>query len=383
MASLLVLALCSAAWAAGPGTGLPLVPVFTGGTNAYDTYRIPALVVTNTGTLLAFCEGRRNGRSDTGNIDLLLKRSANGGKTWSEQQIVWDDGANTCGNPCPVVDRTTGVIWLSMTWNHGQDTEQEIMKNAGTDTRRTFVSRSSDDGLTWSKPREITTAVKLPEWRWYATGPGVGVQLTQGPRQGRLLIPCDHSLVSADAGQPGYRSHVIFSDDHGQNWQLGGVIGPAVNECQVVELLGGELMMNMRNYDRSYTTRAVATSEDAGATWSPVWHDPALVEPVCQAGFLRYTIQPPDDRNRLLFCNPAHAEAGRRRDMTVRMSYDEGRTWPVHRVLWAGPAAYSSLAILPGGRIVCLFEAGDQQPYERMVLAGFEREWLTNVNADP
>ena len=90
-----------------------MVPVFTGGTNAYDTYRIPALIATNTGTLPAFCEGRRNGRSDTGNIDLLLKRSANGGKTWSEQQIVWDDGANTCGNPCPVVDRTTGVIWLT------------------------------------------------------------------------------------------------------------------------------------------------------------------------------------------------------------------------------------------------------------------------------
>ena len=175
---------------------------------------------------------------------------------------------------------------------------------------------------------------------------------------------------------------MIFSDDHGQNWRLGGIIGPAVNECQVVELLDGALMMNMRNYDRSQTTRAVATSDDGGTTWSPVRHDPVLVEPICQASFLRYTRQPPDDRNRLLFSNPAHAEAGRRRDMTVRMSYDEGRTWPVRRVLWAGPAAYSSLAVLPDGRIACLFEAGDRQPYERIVFACFECEWLTSVNAE-
>lgn len=381
--SLLVFALCGAAWAADPGSGPPLIRAFVGGTDGYDTYRIPALIATNTGTLLAFCEGRRDGRSDTGNIDLLLKRSTDGGKTWSGSQIVWDDGANTCGNPCPVVDRTTGVVWLSMTWNHGQDKEQEILKNASRDTRRVFVSHSGDDGLTWSKPREITTAVKPTEWRWYATGPGVGIQLTQGPRRGRLLIPCDHSLASADDNQPAYRSHVIFSDDHGQNWQLGGVIGPAVNECQVVELLGGALMMNMRNYDRSHTTRAVATSENAGATWSPVRHDPALVEPICQAAFLRYTMPSLSNRNRLLFSNPAHAEAGRRRDMTVRMSYDEGRTWPVHRMLWAGPAAYSSLAVLPDGRIACLFEAGDQQPYERVVLACFECDWLTSVNTDP
>ena len=380
---LLVFALCGAAWAADPGSELSLTQAFVSGTNGYDTYRIPALIATRNGTLLAFCEGRRNSRSDAGDIDLLLKRSTDGGKTWSERQAVWDDGANTCGNPCPVVDQTTGVIWLSMTWNHGEDAERKILKGEGRDTRRVFLTRSDDDGLTWSKPREITATVKRSDWRWYATGPGVGIQLKQEPWQGRLVIPCDHSIVTADADQPGYRSHVIFSDDHGQNWQLGGVISPAVNECQVVELLDGALMMNMRNYDRSRTTRAVATSEDGGMTWSPVRHDPVLVEPLCQASFLRYTRQPPDDRNRLLFSNPAQAEAGRRRDMTVRMSYDEGRTWPVHRVIWAGPAAYSSLTILPDGRIACLFEAGDKQPYERIVFACFDRDWLTSVNADP
>jgi len=378
----LALALCGTARAVDPGPGLQLAQAFVSGIGGYHTYRIPALIVSRDGALLAFCEGRKNSRSDTGDIDLLVKRSTDRGKTWSRQRVVWDDEANTCGNPCPVLDRTTGVIWLSMTWNHGEDDEREIMNNVGRDTRRVFVTHSEDNGLTWSKPREITAAVKRPEWRWCATGPGVGIQLERGPWKGRLLIPCDHSVAASDSDQFGYNSHVILSDDHGQNWRLGGVIRPAVNECQAVELQDGTLMINMRNYDRSQTARAVATSADGGATWSAVRHDPVLVEPVCQASFLRYTMRPPDDRNRLLFSNPAHAEAGRRRDMTVRMSYDEGCTWPVQRVLWAGPAAYSSLAALPDGRVACLFEAGDQQPYERITFACFERDWLTNVDAD-
>jgi sialidase-1 len=373
----------------GPGTGPELANVFVSGANGYHTYRIPALLVTPAGDFLAFCEGRRSGRSDSGDIDLLAKRSADGGRTWSDQQIVWDDGGNTCGNPCPVVDQATGVIWLLLTWNHGQDNESEIKQNTGKDTRRVFITHSEDDGRTWDRPQEITADVKRPEWRWYATGPGVGIQLTRGPAKGRLLIPCDHSLVlpepaPAEAGNPdGYNSHVIYSDDHGRTWRLGGVIRPAVNECQVVELNDGTLLLNMRNYDRSKTTRAIATSADAGLTWSAVRHDPALIEPICQASLLRYPTQSQDSPTRLLFSNPAHAEPGQRRDLTVRMSEDEGKTWPTSRTLWPGPAAYSCLATLPNGDIACLFEAGDKSPYERIVLARFTRHWLTGKDAPP
>ncbi len=356
--------------------------VFVGGTDGCDTYRIPAVIGTPDGTLLAFCEGRRNNRSDTGDIDLLVKRSTDGGRTWSRPQVVWDDGENTCGNPCPVLDEATGVIWLPMTWNHGQDSEREIKGGAGKDTRRVFLTASRDGGLTWSKPREITETTKRPDWRWYATGPGVGVQLQRGPWEGRLLIPCDHSVILPD-GSHGYNSHVIFSDDHGATWKLGGTIQPAVNECQVVELADGTLMINMRNYDRSRETRAVATSADGGMTWSPVRYDPALVEPICQASFLRYTMQPADERNRVLFSNPAHPETGQRRAMTIRMSYDEGQTWPVGRMLWPGPAAYSCLVALPGGEIGCLFEAGEKHPYERIVFACFSRDWLVDADANP
>lgn len=345
--------------------------VFVSGRDGYHTYRIPALLVAPDGALLAFCEGRKGGRSDAGNIDLLLKRSLDGGRTWTPQQTVWDDGENTCGNPCPVLDRTTGTIWLPLTWNHGQDTETQIMQNTSRDTRRVFITSSADNGLTWTKPREITSQVKRPAWRWYATGPGVGIQLARGPWKGRLLVPCDHSYV--DANDPhGYGSHVIYSDDHGQTWKLGGVIRPAVNECQVAELVDGTLLINMRNYDRSQTTRALATSVDGGLTWSCPRHDPTLVEPVCQASLLRYTMEPPS----LAFSNPAHAESGNRRDMTVRISRDEGRTWAVSRVLWPAPAAYSCLAVASDGGLACLFEAGEKNPYERIVLARVDRQWL-------
>ncbi len=359
-----------------------LTDLYIGGEDGYHTYRIPSLLVTNKGTLLAFCEGRKGSRGDSGNIDLLVRRSEDGGRTWNRQQVVWDDGANTCGNPCPVVDERTGTVWLTMTWNHGQDTEHQIMQAAGKDTRRVFVTHSDDDGRTWAEPCEITETTKRPEWRWYATGPGVGIQLKHGPWQGRLLIPCDHSVVTPE-DPTGYNSHVIFSDDRGKTWQLGGAIRPAVNECQVVELTDGTVLMNMRNYDRRATTRAVATSRDGGMTWSQVRHDPALVEPICQASLVRYDASSADGQDWLLFSNPAHGRTGVRRDMTVRLSRDGGKTWPIERLLWPGPSAYSCLAVLPDGEIACLLEGGPDNPYERIVFAHFGLPWLMGTPLEP
>ncbi len=349
--------------------------VFVSGADGYHTYRIPSLLVTKKGTLLAFCEGRKNSRSDSGDIDLLCKRSEDGGRTWSSQQVVWDDKENTCGNPCPVVDQQSGAIWLLMTWNRGDDTEAQIKANTGKDTRRVWVSRSDDDGLTWSSPVEVTDSVKRPGWCWYATGPGVGIQLRKGPWKGRLIIPCDHSVAAGPNNPTGYNSHVIISDDHGVTWKLGGVIQPQVNECQVVELADGTLMINMRNYDRSKTTRAIATSTDGGLTWSKVTHDPVLVEPICQASFVRYSWPGQDIKSILLFSNPA--STSNRIEMTVRLSYDEGKTWPVSKVLCPGPSAYSCLAVLPDGNIACLYETGTKHAYEKIAFARFSLNWLT------
>jgi sialidase-1 len=168
---------------------LEFIEVFKAGASGYHTYRIPVLLTTINGTVLAFCEGRKNDRSDTGDIDVLLRRSSDGGRTWSEAQLIWSDGENTCGNPAPVQDPTTGVIWLLATWNHDRDHERDIHAGTSRDTRRAFIMHSADDGQTWSAPREITASVKRPHWRWYATGPVNGIQLTRGPHAGRLEAP--------------------------------------------------------------------------------------------------------------------------------------------------------------------------------------------------
>src|SRR5262245_61935636 len=191
--------------------------VFVSGTEGYHRFRIPSLLVTPKGTVLAFCEGRKKGRGDSGDIDLVLKRSTDGGKTWLPMQVVADDGGNTIGNPCPVVERSTGTIWLLLTQNHGSDTERTIRGGTSKDTRRVWVTKSSDEGATWAKPVDITTNVKDAKWTWYATGPGVGIQLTSG----RLVIPCDHTEAKTRTN----RSHVIYSDDKGMTWKLGGVLG--------------------------------------------------------------------------------------------------------------------------------------------------------------
>jgi hypothetical protein len=147
------------------------IEVFRSGEAGYHTYHIPVLIESRAGTLLAFCEGRKNGDSDRGDIDLLLWRSHDGGRTWSPVQPVWDDGTNTCGNPCPVVDRETGVIWLLMAWNSAQlRREEDVQAGFGEDSRRVFVTHSSDDGATWAEPVEIAASAKRPEWTWYATG---------------------------------------------------------------------------------------------------------------------------------------------------------------------------------------------------------------------
>jgi sialidase-1 len=353
--------------------------VFTSGTDGYHTYRIPAIVVATNQTLLAFCEGRKNSRSDSGKIDLLLKRSTDDGKSWRAQQIIWSDSDNCCGNPAPVVDETTGTIWLLMTWNLGADGEREIGNGNSKDTRRVFVTHSDDDGVTWAKPQEITSSVKKPDWRWYATGPANGIQLTRGTHKGRLVIPCNHTELHD--GKSVSHSHIIFSDDHGKTWQLGGIEDELTNESTLVELSDSSLLQNMRSYHKK-NRRAVATSNDAGATWSRVKLDETLIEPVCQGSILRYSWPlgapaslPAENRSRVLFSNPASTK---RENLTIRISYDEGASWPVSKVLHSGPSAYSCLTVLPDKSIGCLFECGEKSAYEKISLARIPLDWLEN-----
>lgn len=344
--------------------------LWKGGEGGYHTYRIPALVVTPQGSILAFCEGRKSSSSDAGDIDLLLRRSLDNGETWSQQKVIWNDRGNTCGNPCPVVDAETGTLWLLCTWNRGDDREHAIINGRSKDTRRVFVMSSTDDGLTWSDPREITSDVKNPRWTWYATGPGSGIQIRHGEHAGRLVLACDH----IEAKTKHYYSHIVYSDDHGKTWKLGGrTPNHQVNECTVVELSDRRLMLNMRNYDRSKTCRQRAFSRDGGITWQDQGFDTTLVEPICQASIERYSWPAQGKQGVILFANPASTT---RVNMTVRASFDDGETWPSKLRLHSGPSAYSDLAVLSDGTAACLYERGTDQPYEQIALARFALQAL-------
>lgn len=342
------------------------VVLWTAGEGGYHTYRIPALAVTPKGHMLAFCEGRKNGLSDAGDIDLLVRKSVDHGRTWTASEVLWNDQNNTCGNPAPITDHLTGVVWLLATWNLGSDREPDIIAGKSVDTRRIYILSSADDGQNWSTPREITSNVKNPDWTWYATGPGSGMQLQQGPHQGRLLLGCDH----IERLTHHYYSHIIYSDDHGATWQLGGSTPQhQVNECEVAELSGGRLLLNMRNYNPARNNRQVAFSNDAGLTWTGQRFDTSLLDPICQASLHSFPGPKKQKEFNVLFSNPASL---RRENMTLQISTNEGVSWDKKITLYPGPSAYSDLANLPNKKVACIYERGKHNPYEEIVLASIK-----------
>jgi len=328
--------------------------VFVSGQEGYHTYRIPALVVSRRGTVLAFCEGRKSSAADDGDIDLLLRRSFDGGTTWQPTQVVYEEGGDdpiTIGNPCPVVDRG-GTIHLVFCRNNA----------------RALCTKSVDDGATFAAPVEITKQIQGFDFAWtrLGSGPGHGLQVAAG----RIIVPV---WLNDRIGHT-YRSAIISSDDAGASWNAGGLVPATVrdcSECMVVELSDGALLMNMRTKAGQY--RAIARSTDGGATWTEAKPVEQLVDPICQASLLRF---PSDDDHAglLLFSNAA---SGTRDHMTVRLSRDEGRSWPVARLIHAGPAAYSDLAVAHDKTILCLHENGSKRPYEKLTLARFPLSWLT------
>jgi len=342
------------------------VDVFTRPADGYNCFRIPSIIAAPNGDLLAFCEGRKNDCGDGGDVDILMKRSTDNGQTWGSLEVIFDEGFDkpiTIGNPCPVVDEITGRIWMLMCRN----------------VRRVYLGYSDDNGASWWMYKELSFTVIPPhsEGRHYATGPGIGIQLRKAPYAGRLVIPCDHDYGSAE----GMHSHMIYSDDHGETWTYSGCIGPMSDECQVVELSDGTLLMNSRRtkpVGEGPPYRGIATSGDGGQTWSEVTSDTSLPDSVssdgCQGSILRYMPSDSGD-TRVLFSNPADAVS--RVNMTVRLSYDECETWPVSKQVYSGFSAYSCLVMIPDGKIGCFYEKGPGQ-YQRITLARFDMDWLTS-----
>ena len=356
---------------------------YVSGEGGYDTYRIPAVVTTRSGTVLAFAEGRVDGAGDSGDIDLVVRRSTDGGCTWGPLSVVAAGHGDTRGNPAPVIDPATGRIVLLTCYNSGEVSEAQILRGEVTpeQTRRVFVQYSEDDGRTFSAPREITDQVKPDNWRWYATGPGHATALTRGPHAGRLVVPANHSAAppagSADTGQEAryYGAHALYSDDGGDSWHVGYVDADYdghinSNESSAAQLPDGRLYFSSRDQNgSSLGNRVDAYSLDGGE--SLVNGGYAVQEtlgrvPVVQASVLQ-TSWPGGP---LLFSAPSDPTA--RQAMALWRSDDAGRTFRQVTTLSTAPAAYSDL-VQTGHRVGLLYETGEAGPYERIEFRLFER----------
>ena len=350
--------------------------LFISGIDGVNIYRIPSLIVSSKGTILAFCEARDGDDGDP--TDLVLKRSRydggpsvprklNGyerifgyGINWEPMQLVLPGEGKAITNPCPVVDRDDGTIVMCCRHLFGSSLAEHLKAPWN---GRTLVLKSTDDGVTWSRPLDITPSVGA-----FIPGPGVGIQL----QSGRLVIPG----YDNDTRIGRRASHVIYSDDRGRTWRAGAKVRKETNESQVVELVDGTLMLNMRGG----RYRNVALSRDGGQSWYEEFEDETLPDPRCQASLLRYSTAAAGGENRLLFANiPNSGPFVDRNDLTVRLSNDEGQSWPISRRVHDGPAAYSCLSVLADGTIGLLYETGAVHPYERIKFVRFNLEWLTSA----
>jgi sialidase-1 len=357
-------------------------------------YRIPAIIHAPNGDLLIIAEKRNDGIGDIGNHDIVLKRSRDTGKTWSDEQVIFDDEDRVCTDLTVGLDRT-GKLWLFFL----------------RDKKRFHYFTSIDSGATWQGPVSVHDQVTKPEWdqlrgkadddsethgkaaAWgkdwaqrYGCGPGNAiVQL----KSGRIVVPARHR---EDTGKGRLRSfaHCFYSDDGGATWKIGGTIGINTSECQLVELANGDLMAMARNESTEDAPdnlrHLTAISHDFGETWGPVRRAEELITPRCHGSIERLSLAATDGKNRLLFSSPASPFRQKehpygRYNLTVRLSYDEGATWTAGRTIWPHPASYSDMVVLPDHTIAFAYERGDKGSahyWDEIHFAHFNLEWLTD-----
>lgn len=361
--------------------------VFASGTEGHKIYRIPAMIKLPDGILLAFCEGRVNGGSDFGDINIVMKRSADDGNTWSSLQTIVDYDSLQAGNPAPVVDQTDpnypdGRIFLF--YNTGNNHENEIRKGIG--LREVWYKTSTDNGLSWSDPVNVTAQVHRPnqpqinsayrfseDWRSYANTPGHAMQFESGKFRGRIFVAANHSAGDPEPEYRDYAAHGYFSDDHGRTFQLGESVEiPGSNESMATELSDGKLMMNTRNQRGDIRARIISISTSGGVHWDTSYFDSNLPDPVCQASIL--SLGKRRGKNVLAFCNAA--DTARRDNLTLYISFDEGRSWkkriPVDK---SGDGnkndytAYSDIIKISKSKIGILYE---RDGYSQLAFTGID-----------
>jgi sialidase-1 len=353
--------------------------VFVAKADGYPSIRIPSVVCTKAGTLLAFAEGRSAPRDHAQN-DMIVKRSVDGGRTWSKLQVIADFGDISLNNPCAVVERTTGrVLLMFQTFpaNLSERSKDLIPGVTGDNVVKTFTTSSDDDGKTWSKPKDVTAQTKRPTLATtVATGPGVGIQLRHGKHAGRILMPFNEGPYGL------WNIYCAYSDDRGETWKMGdnapggmidvkGKPASTVNEAQVVELSDGRVRWNVRRFQEPFL-RKTGISSDGGATWGPVENVKEQIDPSCNASILRYTDPADGRKNRILFSGP---QSTKREKGTLFLSTDDGATWPTKKLLVPGFFAYSCLTVLPDGTIGCLYEKTSNLD---IAFARVTLEWLTD-----
>ncbi|MFF1741651.1 exo-alpha-sialidase [Streptomyces mirabilis] len=346
----------------------------------YACFRIPAVVRSTHGTLLAFAEGRVHDCGDAGDIDIVVKRSTDGGRTWGPLQVVNEGAGDTHGNPAPIVDRETGRIVLAETYNTGRT------DGRGCDVpcdRTPHLQYSDDDGLSWSAPRDLSAEILPPNWNsWYATGPVHGIQLTRGRHAGRLVFGVNTetwngSRVTAN------NAALITSDDGGDHWRIGasdswpiaddGTFRQKSSELTLTERADGSVLVSGREQDGTdLGHRTQTVSRDGGDSFTAPFRDlPGLYAPQVQGSVLRLG-------DRILLACPGDPD--RRRTMMVRSSYDGGRTWDsvdrgtVVTTDWSG---YSDLVAIGGGAVGLLYEGGAVDARDEVRFARFTEDWLT------